>query len=119
MATLDASRPIEVWLSQPNIEITCSVVFEDESTTTLDIDSLSMRGAQREITGWLISQGYRPVGRWEDEANAPDGQRECSRRFRPAKAPAARPTSEIRQALDAAQGEPGELRQAIKAATGR
>ena len=59
--------PIEVWLSQDNIEITCRVVFDDERVTELDIHSLSMRGAQREITGWLISQSYEPVGRWTKE----------------------------------------------------
>ena len=26
------------------------------------------RGAQREITGWLIAQGYKPDGRWTTEA---------------------------------------------------
>jgi len=47
--------------------IACTVVREDESTTSLDVDSLSVRGAQREITGWLISQGYVPAGRWTQE----------------------------------------------------
>ena len=60
--------PIEVWLRQPNIEITCTVVREDESTRSVEVDSLSLRGAQREITGWLIGLGYEPVGRWEAEA---------------------------------------------------
>ena len=27
-----------------------------------------MRGAQREITRWLIEQGYKPDGRWTTEA---------------------------------------------------
>jgi hypothetical protein len=49
------------------MEITCTVVREDESTYEIDVDSLSMRGAQREITGWLISDGYEPVGRWQVE----------------------------------------------------
>jgi hypothetical protein len=57
--------PIEVWLSQVNLQVTCLIVAEDESTRTLHVDSLSMRGAQREITGYLISQGYEPAGRWE------------------------------------------------------
>ena len=57
--------PIEVWLSQNNMKITCMVVTEDETTSGLDVDSLSMRGAQREITGYLIGEGYAPVGRWE------------------------------------------------------
>ena len=32
-----------------------------------------MRGAQREITGYLITEGYSPVGRWEAEAEPDDG----------------------------------------------
>jgi len=59
--------PIEVWLSQVNLEVRCTVVHQDESTEGLTVDSLSMRGAQREITGYLIAEGYEPVGRWRDE----------------------------------------------------
>ncbi|WP_329064904.1 hypothetical protein [Amycolatopsis sp. NBC_01480] len=77
---LDASAPIEVWLTQKNIEVNCMVVFDGEETTQLDVDSLSMRGAQREITGYLVQSGYEPVGRWSIEA---DG--ETSRTFKPAK----------------------------------
>ena|SRR6266567_6522621 len=117
MSALDASQPIEVWLSQPNIKITCTVVFEDESTDALSISSLSMRGAQREITGWLISQGYQPVGRWENESGT--GQPECSRRFRPATVATTPPVSDIRAALDAAAVKPGEMREALRGATGR
>ena len=75
--------PIEVWLSQTNMIITCMVVYEDESTEELDITSLSMRGAQREITGHYIGQGYVPVGRWEVESD-PDrgGYGETVRRFK-------------------------------------
>jgi hypothetical protein len=75
--------PIEVWLRQHNMEIVCSVVGEDESVDYLDINSLSMRGAQREITGYYIGQGYKPVGRWEVEFR--DGALdpiETSRKFR-------------------------------------
>jgi hypothetical protein len=57
--------PVEIWLTQNNMEINCMVVREDESTTSLQVESLSMRGAQREITGYLIDQGYTPAGRWE------------------------------------------------------
>jgi hypothetical protein len=79
--------PIEVWLSQAHMEITCTVVLEDESTSTLDVKSLSMRGAQREMTGYLIAQGYSPVGPWEAEAHSDDGYGgkeavETSRKFK-------------------------------------
>ena len=75
--------PIEVWLSRPNLEIRCTIVHEDESTEELDVDSLSMRGAQREITGWLLSRGYKAVGRWEGEwVTEVGGTQETSRMFR-------------------------------------
>lgn len=76
------SSPIEVWLSQKNMQVLCTVVREDESTYTLDVDSLSMRGAQREITGYLIGEGYTPVGRWEDQADKDDTVAEAVRRFK-------------------------------------
>jgi hypothetical protein len=57
--------PVEVWLTQKNMQITCRVVYEDESTAELEVDSLSMRGAQREMTGYFIRGGYTPAARWE------------------------------------------------------
>lgn len=65
--------PIEVWLRQANMQITCMVVHEDETTQNLDVDSLSMRGAQREMTGWFLKEGYVAVGRWENEYFEHDG----------------------------------------------
>jgi len=76
-------EPIEVWLSQANIEVTCMIVNEDETTKTLQVDTLSMRGAQREITGYLIGQGYKPDGRWETVQMDSGDARETMRRFRP------------------------------------
>ncbi len=70
--------PIEVWLRHVNMEVACTVVHEDESTHRYDVDSLSLRGAQREMTGYFISQGYEPVGRWEVEGLA----EETVRRFK-------------------------------------
>ena len=78
--------PVEVWLSQKNMQVTCTVVHEDEHTEELDVDSLSMRGAQREVTGWLISQGFKPAGRWQAEQVDPgESPVETSRQFVPAK----------------------------------
>lgn len=75
--------PIEVWLTQQNMTVTCNVVHEDESTHSYPVDSLSMRGAQREMTGYFIRQGYEPVGRWEYEVQADDGEAaETMRRFK-------------------------------------
>lgn len=78
------SQPIEVWLTQHNLEVRCTVVYEDERTDEMGIDSLSMRGAQREVTGWMIKQGYVPVGRWEAEGYREGNvEAETSRRFKP------------------------------------
>jgi hypothetical protein len=83
MTIQEKSSPIEVWLSQSNMTVTCRVVHEDESTEHLDIDSLSMRGAQREITGLLINLGYKPDGRWTTEAEDSNYEdRETWRRFK-------------------------------------
>lgn len=72
--------PIEVWLSVSydhpprsysravTVEVMCRVVRQDESTTEIDFVSRSMAGAQREITAYLLRQGYAPVGHWETEA---------------------------------------------------
>jgi hypothetical protein len=67
MTLWENKGPIEVWLSKRNIEVACRVVFEDERVVQLNVRSMSMRGAQREITGLLIGQGYEPVGRWSVE----------------------------------------------------
>lgn len=86
MTTLSSPEgtPIEVWLSRKNMAITGRIAREDETTTTLDVDSLSMRGAQREVTGYLIRQGYAPVGRWETESydDRADEADETSRKFK-------------------------------------
>jgi hypothetical protein len=75
----DNAQPIEVWLSQPNIQVTCRIVFSDETAIEMQVTSLSMRGAQREVTSWLIAQGYEPAGRWSAEDKA---ARETMRHFR-------------------------------------
>ena len=77
------SGPVEVWLSQPNMAIDCRVVYDDETAISLPVDSLSMRGAQREMTAELIFHGYKPVGRWETETfDDHEGiDRETVRRF--------------------------------------
>jgi hypothetical protein len=91
MSTLkEPNGPIEVWLSKPNMQVTCRIVFEDETDTSLSVDSLSMRGAQREITAYLIRhEGYEPVDRWQDETeDEQEGETlESSRHFRLKKGP--------------------------------
>ncbi len=65
-----AGTPIEVFLTQQNLEVICLVVHDDETTDSLDVNSLSMRGAMREISGYLIKQGYAAVGRWEETTDS-------------------------------------------------
>jgi hypothetical protein len=77
--------PIEVWLTKTNIQVTCRVIFEDETDSELRVDSLSMRGAQREMTAWLLSRGYEPAGRWLYETEEGDLGEESVRKFRPGK----------------------------------
>jgi hypothetical protein len=79
----EKAQPIEVWLTQPHLEVTCRIVYEDERTDALPVGSLSMRGAQREVTGFLINKGYTPVGRWEIERDSDGVATETSRRFKP------------------------------------
>jgi hypothetical protein len=83
--------PIEVILTQrpSGYGVSCMVVDSDETTTTLDVDALSIRGAEREMTGWLIAQGWKPADRWRTEKEDENGaDLEVSRRF--TKAPEAK-----------------------------
>lgn len=82
--TNTSAGSIEVWLRQDDGEVVCTVVRDDESTYELDVDALSMRGAQREMTGYFIDEGYEPVGEWQVEVVGADGPAETARRFRPA-----------------------------------
>ena len=85
-AKLNAATSIEAWLTKTNIEVTGRVVFEDETMERFDVESLSLRGAQREYTSWFKKRGFEPAGRWEDETDG-DGSEwgECSRLFRRAR----------------------------------
>jgi hypothetical protein len=68
MTILEELGPtLEVWLTLRSVTITCKIVCEDESVREYSIKSLSMRGAEREITGFLINAGYEPTDRWSYE----------------------------------------------------
>ena len=97
MGPIPKTQPIEVWLSQRNFEVTSRVVYQSERTDHLKIESLSVHGAEREVTGFLIQQGYAPAGRWEIERLIDGDQEspvETSRRFKPDGASPNRLTSE-------------------------
>jgi hypothetical protein len=73
------TKPIEVWLSRPHVEVTCRIVFPDGTAIAVGVDALSLRSAQREVTAWLIEQGYEPTGCWSAQ-NETD--RQAARSFR-------------------------------------
>ena len=65
MTTVETkNKPIEVWLSQPHLEITCRIVLHDGTAIGVGVDSPSLHNAQREMTIWLTGQGYEPAGQW-------------------------------------------------------
>jgi len=72
------TKPIEVWLSRPHLEVTCRIVFPEGTAIAVGVDALSIRGAQHEITAWLIEQGYEPAGRWSTQDQ---NDRQASRTF--------------------------------------
>jgi len=57
-------KPIEVRLSQPNLEVTCRIVLHDGTAIGVGVDAPSIGDAQREMTTWLAGHGYEPAGRW-------------------------------------------------------
>ena len=52
--------PIEVWLRLTDLAVTCTVVYEDESTRNLNVQAVSMRGAEHEITDFSSTRGTSP-----------------------------------------------------------
>lgn len=101
----NANGSIEVWLRQDDDEIACTVVRDDESTYELDVDALSMRGAQREMTGYFIDEGYEPVGDWQVEVDGRDGPAETARRFRSTGLVQTDPSDDAYDTLEASAGE--------------
>jgi hypothetical protein len=78
-----APQALQAVLSRKNIEIFCTLVFEDESVSYPTVSSVSLRGAQRQITGWLVAHGYMPIGRWSEGDLDGDGYTEWTRAFKP------------------------------------
>lgn len=76
------SQALRAVLARTNIEIRCTLVFEDESVSYPHVSSASVRGGQREITGLLVKHGYAPAGRWSDP-DEDDGFSEWTRTFTP------------------------------------
>lgn len=82
-ATCTVVTPVvaEVWLMGAKPPISCLLVNTDETTGTRDLAAVSMPGAQREITGQLIGEGYRPDGPWVDiDPSGPEAMRKFQRK---------------------------------------
>jgi hypothetical protein len=73
------TKPIEVWLSRPHLEVTCRIVFSDGTAIAVGVDAPSILGAQHEMTAWLLEQGYEPAGRW---STRDEHDRRAARTFR-------------------------------------
>jgi hypothetical protein len=73
------TKPIEVLLSRPHLEVTCRIVFPDGTAIAVGVVALSLRAAQREMTAWLIERGYEPAGQWSTKHEA---ERRAARTFR-------------------------------------
>jgi hypothetical protein len=46
-----------------------TVVYDNEPAKSFDVDTFSRRGAQHKITGYALSQGCEPPGRWESNGS--------------------------------------------------
>src|SRR5215469_3701289 len=78
MTTLTTKiTPIEVWLSQPHLEVTCRIVFPGGAIMAVGVVSPSLNGAEHELTAWLTEHGYQPAGGWHTDGNG----RETARTF--------------------------------------
>jgi hypothetical protein len=105
----DNTSPVEVWLTKKDIAVGAVIYADDVVLWQDDTDSISMRGAQREMTAWLISAGYEPLDRWRVEYTNGGGEydvaMETVRTFRPKKEPkqASQPARRARE-----QGSAGE-----------
>jgi transcriptional regulator with XRE-family HTH domain len=54
----------EVWLRSDGPRFTAMFVHADESTSSRPVAHKTGAAAQREITGFLVQRGYRPVSGW-------------------------------------------------------
>lgn len=82
MTDTKAAKAVELIITRRGLDMAARRVNVDETVEELTVDTLSVRGAQREMTGWMISQGYKPLGRWETLQDDEQGEYvETSRTF--------------------------------------
>lgn len=80
MSNIDikTDKPFIIKLTQEYIDVICTAIFSDKTEQSLEIDSVKILSAQREITNILVALGFRPVSRWIEE-----NLNEKTRIFRP------------------------------------
>lgn len=72
--------PILAWLSQTDIEIECHVIYEGVTIDELDVDTLDLGRAKRELVRYLVGLGYRPVTPWVGTSGQVGDYRRARRR---------------------------------------
>lgn len=55
---------IKVWVIQNRFHITAFEETESGRRSEINVQSINLRGAQRELTSWYKSVGWGPIGRW-------------------------------------------------------
>ena len=63
------SREVDVWLTldEERTGVIARIYFEDETVRWIRVSARSISGAEREMTAWLISQGYEGISYWNSE----------------------------------------------------
>lgn len=72
---------VEIIITRKGMRISADEFDAEEVGVSLDVNSLSVRGAQREVTAEKLAAGFRPLGRWETLAEDGDDYVETARLF--------------------------------------
>src|ERR1035441_540982 len=70
-------------LTRKHLEITCTLVFQNESVSYPHPRPVSPPGAPREVTGMLVSTRFVPAGGWSEDEEDEDGYQKGTRLFKP------------------------------------
>lgn len=80
MANTKNAEAVEVIVTRKGMSLMATLYGPDETAVDLEVNTLSVRGAQRDVTASMIDGGYKPLGRWETLAEYGDDE-EASRLF--------------------------------------
>lgn len=78
--SVKSAEGVEVIITRKGMSVRAVMHGPADRVSELDVDTLSMRGTQRDLTAGLIRGGYKPLGRWETLAETDDGE-EAARLF--------------------------------------